>query len=222
MLLELTPDEAESLIPIVPTGVQYSAYWNDARKTTGRIITVVLVGVGLLLFSNVFPDDGFFSLLLLLGGFLTLLYPFLWGPLYVISRRNIAFREIPYTGIFFGKVLKVRRLTVLIEELEKVDEYGEIYIEEVRERQFEMEVGDETGVTYKLRAKDDPRYGSIVKRQSVIGLVKAYSRDLQRRPSLSEFYVVKLGEWVGTLSYLNRDLFLDVSNQLLAEVEQNG
>ncbi len=222
MLLELTPDEAESLIPIVPTGVQYSAYWNDARKTTGRIITVVLVGVGLLLFSNVFPDDGFFSLLLLLGGFLTLLYPFLWGPLYVISRRNIAFREIPYTGIFFGKVLKVRRLTVLIEELEKVDEYGEIYIEEVRERQLEMEVGDETGVTYKLRAKDDPRYGSIVKRQSVIGLVKAYSRDLQRRPSLSEFYVVKLGEWVGTLSYLNRDLFLDVSNQLLAEVDQNG
>jgi hypothetical protein len=118
-------------------------------------------------------------------------------------------------------VLRTRRINVVVEEREKLDENGDLYIEEVRERQFEMEMGDETGVTYRLRAKDDPRYGRIVKKQSVIGLVKAYSRDLARRPTLSEVYVVKLGEWVGDVSYLDREAFLDMADELL-ELQAQG
>jgi hypothetical protein len=110
---------------------------------------------------------------------------------------------------------------VVVEEREKLDEDGNFYIEEVRERQFEMEIGDETGVVYRVRAKDDPRYRRIVKKQSVLGLVKAYSRDLQRRPTLSEVYVVKLGEWVGDVSYLDREAFLDMADELL-ELQAQG
>ncbi|MGQ9838416.1 MAG: hypothetical protein ACUVRV_10735 [Cyanobacteriota bacterium] len=215
MLLELTPEECEAVIPVVPTRVQYATYWSDALKSTGRIITAISVGVLLLVLSRPFGEGSFLGAICFLAGSLSLLYPFLWGPLYVISRRQLAFREIPYGGLFFGQVLRTRRINVVVEEREKLDENGDLYIEEVRERQFEMEIGDETGLTYRLRAKDDPRYRRIVPKQSVIGLVKAYSRDLKRRPTLSEVYVVKLGEWVGDISYLDREAFLEMADELL-------
>ena len=216
MLLELTPEECESVIPLVPTRLQYAAYWSDALNSVGRIITAILVGVALLVLSRAFGEGSFLGAVSFLAGFLSLLYPFLWGPLYTISRRQMAFREIPYGGLFFGQVLSTRRYEVVVEERKKLDEDGELYIEEVRERQFEMEIGDETGVTYRVRARDDPRYRRIVKKQSVLALVKAYSRDLRRRPTLSEVYVVKLGEWVGDVSYLDREAFLQLADELLA------
>ncbi len=216
MLLELTPEECEAVIPLVPTRLQYAAYWSDALKSVGRIITAILVGVALLVLSRAFGEGSFLGAVSFLAGFLSLLYPFLWGPLYTISRRQLAFREIPYGGLFFGQVLSTRRYEVVVEEREKVDEEGQPYIEEVRERQFEMEIGDETGVLYRVRARDDPRYRRIVKKQSVLALVKAYSRDLRRRPTLSEVYVVKLGEWVGDVSYLDREAFLELADELLA------
>jgi hypothetical protein len=216
MLLELTPEECEAVIPLVPTRLQYAAYWSDALKSVGRIITAILVGVALLVLSRAFGEGSFLGAVSFLAGFLSLLYPFLWGPLYTISRRQLAFREIPYGGLFFGQVLSTRRYEVVVEEREKVDEEGQLYIEEVRERQFEMEIGDETGVLYRVRARDDPRYRRIVKKQSVLALVKAYSRNLRRRPTLSEVYVVKLGEWVGDVSYLDREAFLELADELLA------
>ncbi|MFS8866659.1 hypothetical protein [Synechococcus sp. H65.1] len=216
MLLELTPEECESVIPLLPTRIQYLAYWSDALNSVGRIITAILVGVALLVLSRAFGEGSFLGAVSFLAGFLSLLYPFLWGPLYTISRRQLAFREIPYGGLFFGQVLSTRRYEVVVEEREKVGEDGQLYIEEVRERQFEMEIGDETGVLYRVRARDDPRYRRIVKKQSVLALVKAYSRDLRRRPTLSEVYVVKLGEWVGDVSYLDREAFLELADELLA------
>jgi hypothetical protein len=219
MLLEVTPEEADLIIPVVPTRLQYAAYWKDTLQSTGRIVTAVFVGISLLLASRLFVDNTFFGLLFGLSGFLSLFYPFLWGPLWTISRRQIAFRELPYTGLFFGKVLRTRRVTVVTEEREKVDENGDLYIEEVRERQFEMEIGDDRGRTYRIRAKDDPRYAAIVRNQSVIGLIKSYSRDLERKSTLSEVYVVKLAEWVGDTAYLDREKFLELANELLDQTE---
>jgi hypothetical protein len=126
---------------------------------------------------------------------------------------------LPYAGLFFGKVLNVRRRTVLVAEREKVTEDGEVYIEEVRERQLEIEIGDKEGSRYTIRVRDEPRYDSIVKNQTVLALVKAYSPDLQRRPVVSEVYIVKLNEWIGDVSYLKRDAFLEMADELLAEYD---
>lgn len=217
MLIEITPEEANLVVPIVPTRAQYSRYWSDALNSTSRIITAILVGMSLLVISRIFGENSFLGSLCFLTGILSLLYPFLWGPIFFISRRNLAFREIPYAGLFFGQVLSTRSLNVLLEEREKLDEDGEIYIEEVRERQFELEIGDEAGRSYRIRVKDNPRYRGIVKKQSVLGMLKAYSRDLERRPVLSEVYIVKLAEWVGDVSYLNRENFLELANTLIDE-----
>lgn len=215
MLVELTPEEAERILPIVPTRVQYIRYWNDGLRNVGRIVTTVFVGATLLVLSRFFYDNTFFGLLFALSGLLSLLYPVLWGPLYEISRKNLAFREIPYTGLFFGQVLRLRRVTAIVEEQEKLDERGDLYIEEIRERQFEMEIGDEEGNRFHLRVRDDLRYNAIVRRQSVLSLVKAYSRDLQRRAKITEVYVIKLDQWVGDESYLAREDFLALADEVL-------
>lgn len=215
MLIELTPSEAEQILPVIPTRVQYVRYWNNGFRNIGRIVTTAFVGASLLVLSRFFYDNSFFGLLFVLSGLLSLLYPVLWGPLYEISRNNLNFREIPYTGLFFGRVLRLRRVTVIVDEQEKLDENGDLYIEEIRERQVEIEIGDEEGNRYRLRVRDDPRYNAIVRRQSVLGLVKAYSRDLQRRARLTEIYVIKLSEWVGDESYLAREEFLALADEVL-------
>lgn len=109
----------------------------------------------------------------------------------------------------------MRTATVLVEEREKVSNDGEIYIEQVQERQFELEIGDDNGSRYVIRVKDEPRYRSVVRNQSVLALVKAFSPDLRRKPVVSEAYVVKLGQWIGDVSYLKRDSFLDLADQIL-------
>ncbi|GAB4218048.1 MAG: hypothetical protein OHK0012_25140 [Synechococcales cyanobacterium] len=219
MLLEVTQEEVELVTPIVPTWEQYTRYLSNAVLTTQRILVAVGAGAGLLLLSRLGGEGSFIGIIMFLAGMLALLYPFFWGPLYAIARRNLAFRELPYCGLFFGKVLNVRRRTVLVEEREKVTEDGEIYIEEVRERQLEVEIGDQEGSRYTIRVQDDPRYQSIVRNQTVLALVKAYSPDLQRRPVVSEAYIVKLNEWIGEVSYLKRDAFLEMADELLAEYD---
>ncbi|MEN9205826.1 MAG: hypothetical protein Q6K99_06255 [Thermostichales cyanobacterium BF4_bins_65] len=217
MLLELTPEEVEQVTPIVPTWEQYIRYLGSAALTAQRIVIAIGVGAAFLLLSRVGGEGSLLGVTMFIAGMLTLLYPFFWGPLYAIARRNLAFRELPYSGLFFGKVLNVRRRTVVVEEREKVSEDGEVYIEEVRERQLEIEIGDKEGSRYTIRVRDEPRYDSIVKNQTVLAMVKAYSPDLQRRPVLSEVYIVKLNEWIGDVSYLKRDAFLELADELLAE-----
>jgi len=219
MLLEVTPEEVEQITPIVPTWEQYARHLSQAALTAQRILIAIGLGAAFLLLSRVGGEGSLLGITMFIAGMLTLLYPFFWGPLYAISRRNLAFRELPYAGLFFGKVLNVRRRTVLVAEREKVTEDGEVYIEEVRERQLEIEIGDKEGSRYTIRVRDEPRYDSIVKNQTVLALVKAYSPDLQRRPVVSEVYIVKLNEWIGDVSYLKRDAFLEMADELLAEYD---
>ncbi|MEN9240648.1 MAG: hypothetical protein Q6J68_07785, partial [Thermostichales cyanobacterium SZTDM-1c_bins_54] len=148
MLLELTPEEVEQVTPIVPTWEQYIRYLGSAALTAQRIVIAIGVGAAFLLLSRVGGEGSLLGVTMFIAGMLTLLYPFFWGPLYAIARRNLAFRELPYSGLFFGKVLNVRRRTVVVEEREKVSEDGEVYIEEVRERQLEIKIGDKEGSRY--------------------------------------------------------------------------
>jgi hypothetical protein len=213
MLNQLTPDEMEAVIPVSPTSVQYYNYINNALLNLERLILAVGIGAALLVFSRLFSETGL-GFIFFLAGVLSLLYPFLWGPLYEISRRNTMFRELPYGYFFFGQVLSVDSYEVVVEEIERLGDDGELYIEEVREQLLELEVGDETGLSFVLKTRDEPRYESIVPRQSVIALVKSGYRDLSS-PVVSEIYIVKLGQWVGDVSYLKREEFLDLANDLV-------
>lgn len=106
--------------------------------------------------------------------------------------------------------------SIVIEERERLDEYGDLYIEEIREQQLEIEILDEKGFSFVLQTRDNPRYERIVPRQKVITLVKAPARDPKRSPIITEVYVIRQGIWIGDVSYLKRDMFLDLADELLA------
>ncbi|MEO0801808.1 MAG: hypothetical protein AAFY57_05985 [Cyanobacteria bacterium J06642_2] len=214
MLIELTEEEVEAVTPVAPTWSQYIQYVGGSQSFGRRLATGLVVCVSLLLVSRLFNEVSFLGFLLFLVGIVAPLYPVLWAPLFTLSRQNLAFREVPYSWLFFGQVKDVFSETVVVEELEKFNEDGDLYVEEVREDRLTLEVGDETGLRFTIETTDEPRYQALVPRQSVLAMVKSYSRKL-RQPVLSEVYVVKLGEWVGDVSYLKRDDYLALADDLL-------
>lgn len=220
MLIELNPDELEMITPIAPTRPQYVQYWDSAILNTGRVVFAIGGGVLLLLLSRLFNETGL-GFVFFVAGILGLIYPFLLGPLWEISRRNLAFKDIPYGFFFMGQVRGVYSNTVVLEERERLDEYGDLYIEEVREQQLEIEIIDEKGFSFVLRTRDNPRYEAIVPRQKVITLVKSVGRDPGRSPIITEVFVIRQGIWVGDVSYLKRDIFLDLADELLAPADRN-
>ncbi len=215
MLIELNPDELEMITPIAPTRSQYVQYWDSAILNTGRVVFAIGGGVLVLLLSRLFNETGL-GFILFTAGIFALLYPFLLGPLWEISRRNLAFRDVPYGYFFMGQVRGVYSRSVVVEERERLDEYGDLYIEEIREQQLEIEILDEKGFSFVVQTRDNPRYESIVPRQKIITLVKTPARDPKRNPVITEVYVIRQGIWVGDVSYLKRDMFLDLADALLA------
>ena len=213
MLIELTLDEMDEVIPIAPTGTQYGRYISNVLVNLERLIIGIGIGVALLVMSRLFSETGL-GFILFMGGVFAALYPFLLGPLIEISRRNNTFRELPYGCFFFGLVEDVESKEILVDEIERIDEEGELYVEEVREQEMRMRISDRDGFSFVVRTRDEPAYESIVPNQSVIALIKSYSRDL-RSPIVSEVYVVKLGLWVGDVAYLKREEFLDLANELV-------
>lgn len=214
MLIELTEEEIEAVTPVAPTWSQYINYVGGGESFTRRLAIGMVTCVSLLLLSRLFNEVSFLGFLLFLVGLVAPLYPILWGPLFVISRQNLAFRELPYSWLFFGQVKDVFAETIVVEEIEKFTEEGDLYIEEVREDRLTLEIGDESGRRFTIETTDEPRYQAIVPRQSVLAMVKSYSRKL-RQPIFSEVYVVRLDEWVGDVSYLKRDDYLALADDLV-------
>ena len=213
MLIELTLDEMDRVIPIAPTGAQYGRYMSNVFLNLERLIVGIGIGVALLVMSRLFSETGL-GFILFMGGVFAALYPFLLGPLIEISRRNTTFRELPYGCFFFGLIEDLESNEILVDEIERIDEEGELYVEEVREQELRLSIADKEGFSFAVRTRDEPAYESIVPNQSVIALIKSYNRNL-RSPIVSEVYVVKLGLWVGDVAYLKRDEFLDLANELV-------
>ncbi|MGK7906114.1 MAG: hypothetical protein AB4040_02655 [Synechococcus sp.] len=213
MLIDLTLDEMDRVIPIAPTGTQYGRYISNVFLNLERLIVGFGIGVALLVMSRLFSETGL-GFLLFMGGVFAALYPFLLGPLTEITRRNNTYRNLPYGCFFFGVVEEVESTEILVDEIERIDEEGELYVEEVREQELRLRIRDKEGFSFVLRTRDEPAYESIVPNQSVIALIKSYNSNL-RNPIVSEVYVVKLGLWVGDVSYLKRDDFLDLANSLV-------
>ncbi|WP_017327976.1 hypothetical protein [Synechococcus sp. PCC 7336] len=213
MLIELTLEELDAVLPLAPTGSQYSDYISNVFLNLERLIVAIGAGAALLVISTLFSETGV-GFIFFVVGVLSVLYPFVWGPLFEISRRNKAYRELPYGWFFFGQIERVDSREVLVDEIEQIDANGDLYVEEVIEQELRLAIADETGMSFVVKTRDEPAYESIVPRQSAIALIKSFSPNL-RSPVISEVYIVKLGQWVGDVSYLKRDEFLDLANDLV-------
>ena len=103
MLVPITRQTFENLIPAVATGEQYKYCWGKPRDFLKRLlISAVCLAIWIFLEYTVEGDT--LRILILIAGISSSLY-WLWMPVWEASWRNIKYRKYPYAGFLQGKIL---------------------------------------------------------------------------------------------------------------------
>ncbi|MEQ9552225.1 MAG: phosphate ABC transporter permease [Coleofasciculus sp. G3-WIS-01] len=218
MLVPLTRQTFEQIIPLIATAPQYSYYWGKFPEFLRRLLISVVAVVVVLLFG-LFLGEGFDPLRFLLV-IITGLYWF-WSPVYWASRRNLEVRRYKYSGFWQGRVLDVFVTEELIGTEENVNNRGELVIVENRERCLNLEVGDETGFTTLLQVPLRRTHKGIVAGQIAQMVVMSNQPDLSRIAKSSDIYIPRLNIWVSDYPYLQHDVFNQVSRKLTQAEEDD-
>jgi hypothetical protein len=210
MLVPITRQKFEQLIPLLATGPQYAYFWGKFPNLLKRLLISVLAVVGALIlkaFGSWLDGIG------LLIGIIGALY-WLWGPVFWATLRNIEIRRYQYSGFWRGRVLDVFVTEELIGTEESVNNRGELVIAENRERRLNLEVGDETGFTSQLQVPLRRLHKGISRGQVAEMLLLSYQPDLESIAKTTDIYIPSLNLWVSDYPYLQRDTFVQVSRQL--------
>jgi len=211
MLLPITRQKFEQLIPFIATASQYRYYWGKLPDLLKRLLISFSATVAVWLISLVL-GQGFNGLRLLLW-IVTGLY-WLWSPVYWASVRNSQVRRYKYSGFWRGRVQDVFVTEELIGTEETVNQRGQLVIVENRERRFNIEIADETGFTTLLQAPLRRTHQGIAPGQVAEMLVMSNKSDLSQIAKTSDIYIPRLDRWVSDYPYLQRDVFVQVSQQL--------
>ncbi|MEM9246647.1 MAG: phosphate ABC transporter permease, partial [Cyanobacteria bacterium P01_F01_bin.153] len=148
MLIPLTNEAFEQLVPRIATYDQYRHYWGKASDFLRRlaISTVALVMVWIV---GLILGEGVSGLTFALG-FAAALYWF-WVPVFLASRRNSDYRKYRYCGMLSAKVVETFVTEELLNEQETVNPIGDLVIVENRERCINVVVCDEAGFEVRYR-----------------------------------------------------------------------
>ncbi|MER3493597.1 MAG: phosphate ABC transporter permease [Mastigocladus sp. ERB_26_2] len=211
MLVPLTRQKFNQLIPLIATGPQYKYYWGKFPDFLQRLlISVVIAAVYVLV--RLFAMPGFGPILFVLG--VIGAFYWLWGPVFWASMRNAKCRRYKYSGFFRGRILDWWITDELIGKQETVDNKGDLVIVENREKRINLEVGDETGFTAQLAAPLRVEHKVIARGQKVEMLVMSNRPDLSKIEEITDIYIPSRDLWVGDYPYLRRDYFPEVSRRL--------
>ena len=211
MLVPLTRQSLEQIIPAIATGSQYAHYWGKPSDVLRRLLISVLALTFSWLLGKIL-GEGWLAISLILD-IITGLY-WLWGPVYWASTRNATYRRLPYGGFWQGRVLDVYLTEELVSEEEKTNQRGELVIVENRERRINVEVGDREGFRATIQAPVRRLYKSIVPGQIVEMVVLSRDPELSRIDKTTDLYFPQYDLWVGEYPYLRRDIFRQVSQEL--------
>lgn len=217
MLVPLTRQKFEQLIPRVATGEQYRYSWGNFSDFLKRLL-ISVVGVVVFWLLTLVLGEGFQNLLFSVGLIAGLYW--LWGPVLWASLRNAEYRRYKYSGFFRGRVLDVFITEDLIGKEETVNNKGELVIVENRERRLNLEVGDETGFATELQVPLRRTHQGIVPGQVAEMVVLSNQPDLSSITKLTDIYIPSQNVWVSDYPYLQRDVFLEVSRRIRPDREQ--
>jgi hypothetical protein len=212
MIVPLTREKFEQLIPAIATGAQYLHYWGKLRDFLRRLLISFIAVVVLWILGRIL-GPGAVGIKYLLG-FIASLY-WLWSPVYWASVRNASYRKYKYSGFWRGRVLDVFVTDDLVREEETVNQRGELVIIENRERRINLEVGDESGFRTTVQAPLQRIYKGIVPGDVAELLVLSDRADLSRITRTSDVYLPRPNLWVGEYPCLAKDVFIEVSERLL-------
>lgn len=211
MLVPLTREKLEQLLPLIATGEQYAYYWGKWQDLLNRLLISVVAAVVILVVSYI-VGEGAQAIVLLLWVIAGLYW--LWNPVYRASMRNTASRRFKYGGFWRGKILDVYLTEELIGEEETVNKRGELVIIENRERWINLVLGDETGFEVEVQTPLRRIHKGIVPGQIAELLVLSNRADLGRIEKITDAYLPNQNLWFGRYPYLQRDVFTEVSRQL--------
>ncbi len=218
MLVPLTREKLEQLIPLIATGSQYKFYWGKFSDFLQRLLISVIIATVILLIEVILrlPLGPVIFCLGLVGA----LY-WLWGPVLWASLRNAKFRRYKYAGFFRGRVLDSWITEELIGTQETVNNKGDLVIVENREKRINLEVGDETGFTALLKAPLQVSHKIINRGQIAEMLVMSSSPDLSRIEEITEIYIPNRNLWVSDYPFLRQDYFKEISRRIYDDREED-
>jgi hypothetical protein len=211
MLVPLTRQKFEELIPRVATSDQYRYSWGKLPDFLRRLLISVAGVVAASVLQLVLGDDLWWISFTL--GFAAGFY-WLWSPVYLASRRNLECRSYRYSGFWQGRVLDRYVSEELVGKEETVNKLGELVIVENRERRLNLIVGDDAGFETKLvvSLKRDHR---AIRVDDLAELVVMSSRsDLSRIAKVSEVYLPECNLWISDYPYIRHDSFLEMRKEL--------
>ncbi|AKG22820.1 hypothetical protein [Calothrix sp. 336/3] len=211
MLVPLTREKFDQLLPVIASGPQYKYYCGKFSDVLQRLlISVVCVAIVLLIRYFLALDFGPILFLIgLFGGFY-----WLWGPVFWASIRNAKCRRYKYSGFFRGRILDWWITDETIGKQETVNNKGELVIVENREKCLNLEIGDNTGFTTQIKAPLKPNHKVINRGQVVEMVVMSNRPDLSRIEEISDVYIPNRDIWVSDYPYLRRDFFPEVSRRI--------
>jgi hypothetical protein len=211
MLVPITRQKFEQIIPILATGPQYGYFWGKFPDFLKRLLISLLSVVGVSLLRVFFGSsfDGLILLLCIIAG----LY-WLWGPIYWATMRNMEIRRYPYSGFWRGEVVDVYVTEDLIGKEETVNNSGELVIVENRERRLNVEVEDEVGFGTRVQVPLRRIHKGIAAGQVAEMLVLSYQPDLRNIVKTTDIYIPSLNRFVSDYPYLQPDVFAQVSQKL--------
>ncbi len=211
MLIPLSRQAFEELIPLIATADQYKYCWGrlaDVLRrllfSLGSVIAVVVI--------RYFLGDGF-ELFMAIVAIIASMY-WLWGPVYWASLRNIEYRKFAYGGFWKGEVLDKFITEELIGQEETVNPRGDLVVIENRERRLNLEIGDESGFTTVLQVPLQRIHRSIRVGDIAEIVVMSNRPDLSRIAKVSDAYLPDSGMWIHDYPVLRRDTFINISRQL--------
>ncbi|MGB2925230.1 MAG: phosphate ABC transporter permease [Limnothrix sp.] len=218
MLIPITQEKFDQLIPLTASAEQYQYYWGKTEDFLRRaLISFVLVVIFFILGSIL--GEGAESIRLLSQIFSGLYW--FWSPIYSASIKNIEYRRLPYCCFWRGKILDVYLTEEIVRTQEEVDKLGRLLKVENRERRINIEVGDKQGYLAKIQAPVIPAHRDLQPGQSVELVVLSSQKNLERNLKVTDAYIPRLNLWVGLYPYLRRDVFWDVREQLRVRYSKN-
>jgi len=217
MLVPLTRQTFEQLIPRIATSAQYRYCWGKSPDFLRRLLISVVAVVAVIILATLLGQG--FNIISFLLGTIAALY-WLWGPVLWASLRNAEYRRYPYSGFFRGRVLDVFVTEELIGKEETVSNKGDLVIVENRERRLNLEVGDETGFTTQVQAPLRREHQVITPGQVAEMVVLSNRPDLSTIAKVTDVYIPTQNLWVSDYPFLQRYMFAEVSRRIRDEGDQ--
>lgn len=207
MLVPLTRETLEQVIPLIATGPQYAHYWGKTSDVIRRLLISIIALTAFWLLGKLLGDQ--WQAIDLILDIIAGLY-WLWGPIYLAGVRNLSYRRLPYCGFWRGRVLDVYITEELIGKEETVNKEGELVIVENREKRLNLEVGDRDGFRANIQAPLRRIHKGITPGSVAELLLLSRQPDLGKIDKITDVYLPRNDLWIGEYPYLRRDVFKQI------------